>query len=512
MDRETQESYPGLAAIARPPTLVELRQAVAAIGESIRRSRQAGDRNVLFVFFSGHGSVTDSGTPVLALLDGGITQEILYQDILDKLPADYVHIFVDACHAEAVVRPRDGQAVEVNVAPAAAQNFLVRSTLARFPRAGAIVAASTAAQAHEWDALRHGVFTHELLSAMRGAADVNGDRRIEYSEVYAFMGAANRLVGDPRARLDVVARPPDIDRRVAILDLSRLSRSRVVWLTGITRAAGFLQIDDAEGHRLVSLRAEAELVADLALPAGTTIYVRAGARETHFRRGAGDVVPFQSLAFQSAGENARGALGDALRRGLFATEFGRRYYTGFIDRAPEFLAVSFTADPPAEDAVRATSDLAVPSVEERPRWVALAGASSAVAANFDGMPGLRVGWRSRGRQGVFTSLDVFRAAQTDLAEWRALGSVGWRWTAALGPTRAWLGAAVGCGAMSQVVRSQSRWSGALGAGPVAGAVVDITGGLGLSIEAQLFALAYRRDDGTAVSPTPSIFIGASFEP
>src|SRR6185369_4903495 len=168
----------------------------------------AGHANVVFVFFSGHGSATAGGTPQLALLDGGISQEVLYDDVLGHLAADYVHVIIDACHAEAIVRPRDVQAEPVKVTASEAGALLVHSTLARFPNVGAIVASSTAAQAHEWDVLRHGVFTHELLSALRGAADVNHDQRIEYSEAYAFLAAANRGVADPRARLTVVSRAP----------------------------------------------------------------------------------------------------------------------------------------------------------------------------------------------------------------------------------------------------------------------------------------------------------------
>ena len=43
------------------------------------------------------------------------------------------------------------------------------------------------------------MFTHELLSGMLGAADVNGDLVVEYTEVQAFVAAANRDIKDPRA-------------------------------------------------------------------------------------------------------------------------------------------------------------------------------------------------------------------------------------------------------------------------------------------------------------------------
>jgi uncharacterized caspase-like protein len=48
------------------------------------------------------------------------------------------------------------------------------------------MASASNTQAHEWDDYQTGVFTHELLSGLRGGADVNGDGRVEYSEMAAF--------------------------------------------------------------------------------------------------------------------------------------------------------------------------------------------------------------------------------------------------------------------------------------------------------------------------------------
>jgi hypothetical protein len=104
-----------------------------------------------------------------------------------------------------------------------------------------------------------------------------------------------------------------------------------------------------------------------------------------------------------------------------------------------------------------------------------------------------------------------RAGQPDLTEWRTMGSLGWRWSADLGPLRGWWGAAAAGGAMTQIVRGAPRWTGALGAGPTLGVIVDVTRRFGLSAEAQILALAYRRDDQTVVSAAPSVFLGASFD-
>jgi uncharacterized caspase-like protein len=192
MDATTQALYPKLVSVARPPSLAAVEHAVSDIAREIERDRERGDQSIVWLFFSGHGSASYRGEPALALFGGSMSRQYLYQNVLSRLPATYVHLLVDACHAESIVRPRDSNAEVVSVSPEEANALLVGSTLAGFPNVGAILVSSRDAQAHEWDAIGHGVFTHELLSALRGAADVNGDRLIEYSEISAFMSAANR--------------------------------------------------------------------------------------------------------------------------------------------------------------------------------------------------------------------------------------------------------------------------------------------------------------------------------
>ena len=126
--------------------------------------------------------------------DGRLTHEQLYDELLATLHAGAIDLVVDACHAEAIVRPRDLRAASVATSPGS-QTY---SSGARWPLAlvGALHRQTSAEQTQEWDAYRSGIFTHEVLSALRGAADIDGDRRIEYSEMAAFLSAANRSVLD----------------------------------------------------------------------------------------------------------------------------------------------------------------------------------------------------------------------------------------------------------------------------------------------------------------------------
>jgi hypothetical protein len=342
LDTESQRRYASLAEIARPPTLSELRNVVRWHRTRFEEDRRAGHDPVLLFFYSGHGSRAEGKPPSLALLDGALTQAVLYEEILAALPARYVHLIVDACHAEAIVRPRDAQAETVDLSRDEREAFAERSTLARFPHVGAIIAAASAAQAHEWDVYQMGVFSHELLSGLRGAADVNGDHRIEYSELSAFLTAANREVSDPRARLAIVVHPPAVNRRAPLVDLSLLTSS--VKLVGAAAGLGAFYVEDAQATRLADVRAEPGWKLELNLPPGTLyLHSRDGEAELHTKPGARVAIDQVKLASPSM--TARGSMDAALRRGLFAEPFGPTYYRGFVDRNDELVAVPFAAPP-----------------------------------------------------------------------------------------------------------------------------------------------------------------------
>jgi hypothetical protein len=264
--------------------------------------------------------------------------------VLASLPARYVHLLVDACHAEAVVRPRGADLPSVPVETDEARSALERGTLARFPHAGAILAATRAQEAHEWDRLQHGVFTYELLSALRGGADVNLDGRVEYSEVFAFVAAANHGVVNPRAALDVRVYPPALNPGAQLVDLR--TAGGAPRLEGDGRGSVSLRIEDDLGRSVAAVHAEAGVRFNLALPSGRGFFVRAAdGREAEFQPAAGERVPFASLSWRAAGTRARGALDTALDRGLFLMPFGPAYYRGFVGARPELMAVAMSSAP-----------------------------------------------------------------------------------------------------------------------------------------------------------------------
>jgi Caspase domain len=338
-DAATAARYPALTARARPPTHAELIRAVSALRARVLDEERAGGAPVVAIFYSGHGFLTRDGTPALALAEGALTQRVLYDEVFAALPARTVHFFVDACHAEAVVRPRDLTAQVVDVSAAERLAEAARSTLARFPHVGTVIASTADAESHEWDLYGSGIFTHQLLSGLRGAADVNGDQRVEYSEMAAFLSAANREVADPRARLKTVVAAPRIAPHAALVDLA-VAR-QVGRLRGQMAALGAVHLEDERGNRLADLRSEPGFSIGLVLPADELIYLRVeGGQEAALRLRPGQVQDVAQLAFNPASTRARGAVDRMLRRGLFAAAFGPAYYRGFVDRT-DFVPVSF---------------------------------------------------------------------------------------------------------------------------------------------------------------------------
>lgn len=336
-DVDTTRRFPGLASQARPPLREELSRAVREMNVSFERDRGLGIEPVVLLTYSGHGLVEAGAPPALVLADGELTQEALYSGVLAALKARFIHVIVDACHAEAVVRSRDVQAETVPLAADEVRATLSRLTLQGLPNVGAMVASSASAQAHEWDTWQHGVFTHEVLSGLRGAADVNGDLRIEYSEMAAFLSAVNREVRDPAARIKPLLKPPAGAPRAPIVELRHVKGA--AFLTGRPGFLGGLWIESDDGQRIADLRSEQDQQVRLLVPGGQRLFVRGVTSEAEVMVPVGGRVAFDTLAMRTRTLHARGALDLSLARGLFASTFGPSYYRGYVDHSEELVAV-----------------------------------------------------------------------------------------------------------------------------------------------------------------------------
>jgi hypothetical protein len=329
-DAETRRRYPQTADGVRPPTMDEIGRSIDALNARMDAAARSGATPVFVFYYSGHGARDLKGDAAFALLDGALSQSAMHERVLGRIRSPVIHLIIDACHAEAVVRPRDIEAKTVEIRPEDLVEHLSKTSSARYPNVGLVVASTSGASTHEWDLYQSGVFTHEVISGLRGVADVNHDGRVDYTELAAFLMAANREVIDPRARVSSVVQAPAVP---AHKELSRIgSRSTIGWLTGIPQTAGRFFIEDRRGNRILDGHAESGSSISVGVPPDELLFLRNRDEEAELIVKAGAEAPFSALAFHPRVLRPRGAMEASLRDGLFLMPFGPAYYAGYVDR------------------------------------------------------------------------------------------------------------------------------------------------------------------------------------
>ena len=345
-DATTQKRYPDIATRAMLPTLENLRLVVAELAVQMKHDRERGDLPILYFAFSGHGARDDHGGAFLALLDGPLTQDVLY-DLIGGLPTQFTHMIVDACNAGGVVGVRGGNAFfategNTQTAPTTAADvepILQATPLANHPNIGVILATTLGQESHEWSAIESGVFTHELLSGLAGAADVNGDLVVEYSEIQAFVASANREIKDPRAVPQIIARPPAANLREPLVALRSLAGTHLV--RGDASKLGHFYVELENGQRYLDAHPDRGSEISFVVPDAVPAYLRTADGEVSLPiRGA---IALASLVLGPQAVGSRGSIDEAYQRALFASGYGRAYYQGFVDSTGS-IGVTFVDD------------------------------------------------------------------------------------------------------------------------------------------------------------------------
>jgi hypothetical protein len=363
LDPQTQRRYPGLAGVAEAPTLANLARIIAHYADAMAADARRGDRPVLYLAFSGHGAADATRGPYLALLDGALTRERLYSDVIGRVPAAYVHLIVDACNAGAVVGVRGPREVDAREAEITLSERLAVAEGAQrsWPTVGVVIASTAGQEAHEWSRIESGVFSHEVISGLLGAADVNRDGRIEYSELAAFIAAANRDIPDPRAAPRAIARPPEIDRSAPLIAVDALRGA--VFLTGDASAIGHFYLELDNGQRYLDAHFAPGAAVRIALPAQSRVFVRTETREAAIATPAHGSVAISDLAFHPSAIQARGSVDAAYRAGLFRHPYGDAYYRGYVDSAG-LAPVAFGPEDAPLAVNGATGDASAPPAPE----------------------------------------------------------------------------------------------------------------------------------------------------
>ena len=338
MDDETARLHPEAARNAEVPeraaVLARLRDYNALMEADIAR----GDEPELFFVYAGHGDVDATGQGYINLHDSKLTRSDLFREVVAPSKARFVHVIVDACKSYFMVNSRGGKKwVDDRVDPAHDRSdaqvraFLEEEQLERYPRAGVIVATSGDHETHEWSRYQAGILSHELRSALTGAADVNGDGRIEYSELRAFLAAANARVKNPEARVEVFSRPPALDRHRALIDLRTADDRGSRFLHFSPSLSGRFHIEDARGVRYADLNKESGARFDIAVSGRRTYFVRRDeSEEVEVRAPGKRRVEIAELIWKPRAIASRGALDETFRQDLYKVPFGKGFYDGYV--------------------------------------------------------------------------------------------------------------------------------------------------------------------------------------
>jgi hypothetical protein len=238
--------------------------ALRAVEERITSLRARGREALLLVYFSGH-----SDGEQLELGDHRLAHDAL-RTWIESSPATLKILIVDACKSGRLLRGKGAAPVrDVHVdLPLDARGLVI------------VTSSSDAEDARESDRLRASTFTHHLLWALSGAADVNQDQRVTLDEAYQYAYA--RTVSDTWRTLTGQQRP-NIDRRLE-------QRGGVVLTELAVRDAAIVFDAPLEGAFWILAPDTGQALAQIHKPRGEVqrVLVAAGTYWVAQRRGAGE--------------------------------------------------------------------------------------------------------------------------------------------------------------------------------------------------------------------------------
>ncbi len=233
-DRATASLHPELMPTTQAPRRAELIAALAEARAAVLEARRAGKRTELYFVFAGHGDV-EGGVGYLDLEDARIDPAFLESEVVDRVPADTLHVVLDSCNSFFVVNPRKPGGRRW-----ATPRDLALGFAARHPNVGLFLSTNSEAEVYEWSELESGIFSHEVRSGLSGAADANGDGRVSYAELAGFVDRANAKLPISNLRPQVFQRGPNGDEGAALFSpagasgrhLTIGSGDRRLWIRG----------------------------------------------------------------------------------------------------------------------------------------------------------------------------------------------------------------------------------------------------------------------------------------
>lgn len=329
LDDESARLHPQLAERAHPPRAADIFATLARWNREMAQQRRHGASPELVVVYAGHGDRDSSGEGYVNLLDRKLRRRDLYQRILRPSKAAYVHLIIDACKSYYLVNQRGGWSDDSasDDHDAEIRAFLARERLSAYPNAGVILATSGDEATHEWRRYRAGILSHELRSGLTGAADINGDGRVEYSELHAFIAAANARVSNPQARLRIFARAPTANRHRPLVDLRDARAARLVRFG--RKVSGRFHLEDDRGVRFADFNKPPGIRFDLVVDRRRTLFVRGRSGELTIAPGRSRVYVARRRFSEPKLAARSSSLARSFRRDLYRLAYSRGFYDGF---------------------------------------------------------------------------------------------------------------------------------------------------------------------------------------
>lgn len=320
-DADTRKLFPDIATRAKPPTRENVREATRRIAERVRAAGGASD---FYFVFAGHGDV-EHGKGFLELEDSAFTADDI-DALLRAVPATRAHVVLDSCNAFFAIRARKPGGRHFVTSDEAQKSLAA----ALPPHVGVFLSTSAEANVYEWSSIQSGIFSHAVRSGLAGGADANGDGRITYDELRAFVDVASRDVKNPAYRPQVFARGPAGKGDTSLVELARAKGRRV----GLDEARRRLSIRDVNDIPWFDLHKEEGAGATLVLPAevakGGAIEER-DEDETWVRRALPDDETIAFASLPTATQLASARASDDVFRSFFARPFGPKAYVQALE-------------------------------------------------------------------------------------------------------------------------------------------------------------------------------------
>ena len=437
----------------------ELSAVMETARRRLRQASLAADTRVLFIFyFSGHSDGR-------ALEMGG--DRLGYDELkawLAQSGSDVRLIIIDSCRSGALFAQKGG-------APIAPFDIHLIDDL---PTRGEATIASSAANENSLEVgdIRGSVFTHHLLSGLRGAADSSGDGRVSLAEAYRYA-----FVHTTSSTADTLAgvQHPSYDYRLSgqgELVLTEL-RARSA---GLTIPGGFRRV-------LITEPSSDDVVAELTTSSQTRLALQPGVYSIQAWKG-------------DSGASGRIKLAAAEERSLNDVEWGRVPVTTAMSKGGATNEIVLHAPP-----------------DRRPLFVGALGGTSGVARGLGVVTAIRAGMRSGGKTELSLTIDGVAGSGPAFVERRVSLLAGYGFTARWRRLQWFARAEVGVGWISQETSGGETASSLSGiAGPSVGGLWWVGRRVALLVETDLQIGLYARDSKSVASIWPAGFVGIGVSP